>query len=201
MTESIDPKSEWFSRYRVPPCGYFLRGEADLNWLRIHSLPRSKRYADTPAEWTELLRRQNTVATRLLGESSSCIVYVRTFEHTSDWSLRNSAWWSRHDFKMLDEQFPLYEGHPDRDLDDPEDREADIRFAIAPTQWNSGKFDDLIRAVADDETESVTFLSLTTGQVYAPYDGGADLFFQTEGDEQECRSEWHAWLSDHPCGL
>src|SRR5215208_4167866 len=54
------------------PVGFMLRQIYDERWLRIHSLPESKRYADTVGEYAELLRRHNQVATDALGDGSRC---------------------------------------------------------------------------------------------------------------------------------
>ena len=51
-------------------------------WVRFHSLPESKRYPDTPAEYDELLHRHNTVLAELCGRRgaagppSLCVVSI-----------------------------------------------------------------------------------------------------------------------------
>jgi hypothetical protein len=40
------------------PIGYLLRRDGATHWLRFHSLPASKRYAETPDEWQILLSRR-----------------------------------------------------------------------------------------------------------------------------------------------
>lgn len=48
-------------------------------WLRIHSLPQSRRYPETPPDWEELLARHNTVATELLGDGEPCVLVISRF--------------------------------------------------------------------------------------------------------------------------
>jgi hypothetical protein len=44
-------------------------------WLRIHSLPDAKRYAETPEDWDILLHRQNNVFADLMPvDTPICIV-------------------------------------------------------------------------------------------------------------------------------
>ena len=38
-------------------------------WFRIHSLPKSKRYAENEKEWIILLKRQNQIITDLFVEN------------------------------------------------------------------------------------------------------------------------------------
>jgi hypothetical protein len=44
-------------------------------------------------------------------------------------------------------------------------------------------------------------VSEATGRVYAPYDGGADLFVETEAERDALRTKYSGWLSTHPSGL
>jgi hypothetical protein len=45
------------------------------------------------------------------------------------------------------------------------------------------------------------WVSATTGAVFAPYDGGTDLFLPTADDVASLKREFSDWLSDHPGGL
>src|SRR5262245_51346267 len=58
----------------VAPLGHHLRAALHERWVRIHSLPASKRYAETPAEVETMLARQNAVAYALFGDEASCWV-------------------------------------------------------------------------------------------------------------------------------
>jgi hypothetical protein len=144
----------WFPD--VPPVGHLLRDAYPERWLRVHSLPGSKRYAGTDAEWGELLRRMNAVATDVLGEGACALV--------------EPAW------------------------------AEDEWGAPVEATWRSGAFDALLRRVADDETRAV-FVALDSGRVFAPYDGGADLFLRDAVERDAFRARYGAWLSAHPLGL
>ncbi len=45
------------------------------------------------------------------------------------------------------------------------------------------------------------WISSSTGAVFAPYDGGFDLFLPDAGMALELRRRHPDWLSDHPLGL
>ena len=64
------------------------------------------------------------------------------------------------------------------------------------TQW-----DDLLRDVADDRISDIVLLNPISGEVYAPYDGGADLFVTDHARVANIKKRWTAWLSAHPAGL
>lgn len=173
------------------PVGYLLRESLPDRWLRIHSLPQSKRYAETTEEYAVLLARQNEVATTLLGVGSVCTWVVARYiakKEEVDWSAESAELglkvkgcesWGR----------PHY------------DEDVYYAFGSAECEWRPGAFDDLIRLVADDAAGQVLCFSHTTSQVYSPYDGGADLFFERKEMIAKFRERWSRWLSYREDGL
>jgi hypothetical protein len=157
------------------PVGYLLRQIYPERWLRIHSLPESKRYADTAEEYVELLRRHNEVATDVLGAGSQCYLiegfWVESDEGGGGWVLTVEG-----------EELPL-------------------RLEVTETTWDYGRFDALLREVADWTRANVVFASRESGRIYAPYDGGADLICRDEQERHKFKGAYRAWLSRHPAGL
>ncbi|MBZ4416504.1 hypothetical protein [Myxococcus sp. RHSTA-1-4] len=47
----------------------------------------------------------------------------------------------------------------------------------------------------------VLLASCTTGHVYAPYDGGAGLFFRNPEERNAARQRYRDWRSRLPSGL
>lgn len=68
-------------------------------------------------------------------------------------------------------------------------------------QWSERAWDTLLRDVADWRVSSVILLNPGSGEVYAPYDGGADLFLKNPERVAELRQRWALCLSTHPSGL
>jgi hypothetical protein len=59
--------SFWEQSYGgIPPFKWRLKERLPDRWLRIHTLPDSKRYAGTEAEFAEIAERQVTAAEALL---------------------------------------------------------------------------------------------------------------------------------------
>ena len=63
-----------------------------------------------------------------------------------------------------------------------------------------GSLDPLIRSVAEDQIQAL-LVSLESGRVYAPYDGGADLFLRSAAERDLMQKRYQQWLSSHPEGL
>src|SRR5262249_10174452 len=124
-----------------PPVGFVLRQIYHGRWLRIHSLPASKRYADTEEEFDELLRRYNTVATQTLGEGSQCYLiqgfWMDDAEAPDGWALERYG------------------------------DEGVFRFEVSKIVWHVGAYDGLLREVADDRRAHVIFASLDTKGIFA----------------------------------
>jgi len=75
-----DLAAQWTTAFGpFPPLGYICREHLHDRWLRIHNLPESKRYPDCEAEYAELLRRHNEVATTVLGNGEPCVLFVASY--------------------------------------------------------------------------------------------------------------------------
>lgn len=180
------------------PVGYEMLCGRAQHWVRFHSLPKSKRYPDTEPEWRELLQRQNQLAVTVLGDDQDC------------W-LVQSRW--NPGPGVTDVAF--------NDGNDPFRAIVDygLEFAIAtvreagtefetrweafagPTSWKPGRFDRLLREIADERAAPTLWVSNETGAVFAPYDGGVDLFLPAKRDVGKLAGQHPEWLSTHPLGL
>ena len=72
---------------------------------------------------------------------------------------------------------------------------------MCPVALAVGRFDDPITQVADDQQGDILLACLQTGEAYAPYDGGADLFVASTGRRDRLKARFADWLSSHPEGL
>ena len=157
------------------PIGFVLRQIYADRWLRIHSLPESKRYADTEDEYAELLHRHNKVATDALGDESRCCLIEGSWDETGG---RRRGW------------VMTLEG-----------MELPLRLEVMETVWGYGRFDALLREVADEKRSKVLFASRESGRIYAPYDGGADIIYRDGQERDAFKQAYRAWLSKHLAGL
>jgi hypothetical protein len=86
--------------------------------------------------------------------------------------------------------------YPSPEADDPDLVVA--RFSIL---WSPHAWDSLLRDIANDRLPSVVVLNPATGEAYAPYDGGADLFLANSERVATLADRWALWLSERPDGL
>lgn len=182
--------AEWRSNFgHVPPVGYYLRDAFPTRWLRIHSLPESRRYPKSWADWELLKGRHNTMATEVLGNPSACVLFLHYYDSPID---LDSFEWSR-DIALLEV--------PELRQASPQDPDVEVSILAAEVEWEPGRFDSLIADVAEERASSVVVFSRASHQIYAPYDGGADLVVNSPAQVTALRSRWASWLTDLPTGL
>ena len=189
-------ESEWTGFYGSnPPISWKLREVDGLRWQRFHSLPGSKRYAESDAEAAVILARHNTLAEAVLGEGAECwlvqVIYASAnpLDDHSRYSTLPSL--TRTGLEVE----PVY---ADAEL---EDADAGWRVFAAPVAWRGGAFDALLASIANDAEPPTLWMARATGAAFAPYDGGVDLFLPTEEQKMLLRRRFAEWLSVHPAGL
>lgn len=173
-----------------PPVGYRLREAFPRRWVRFHSLPDGKRYAETDDEELEVLHRHNAVASALLGDDEPIVVLATGYSDT---------------------EVPVAPADPPAVLAALELVHLDTRavedpglywhFWAAPTRWRPGRFDDLLTRIARDEIQNVLLINPDRRCVYHPYDGGADVLAADMFMCDSLRRDFRPWLSKLPSGL
>jgi hypothetical protein len=172
------------------PLGYALGRCSGETWVRFHSLPDSKRYADTEDEYAEILHRHYTVLREL---GSHTVIWVIT----ANWT----------DGPDPDSGNPQRErAHPFarhwRTIREPDDDDAcfwQLYISLEPAAPE--QLDVLLRAVADEQLVNVILADRELRWLYHPYDGGADIYARDTAQRDWLRGEHPEWLSKHPFGL
>lgn len=183
---SEDFRAAWRNFYpKTEPLGYLMRESGTGHWVRFHSLPQSKRYAENDVERKTIVDRANAPATEILGHGSPCwLIQVGVLDPRWD----ATAFRARDDYNLVF----AYAFH-----DDGIDRNVYARLRT----WTSGKFDRLITSLADDEAASALWMSASDGAVFAPYGGGADVFIPSEAEATRLKAMFPDWLSPRSDGL
>ena len=185
----------WTENYASTlPLGYELVAENPENWFRIHSLPKSKRYADTEEEFQIILDRQNELITAVFEEGTEIILLFCTF--TNDLSNENYAEIrDYHDFKLT-ETLNLYKNFPEEEY--PKD--FSMRIFIKSEKWKKESRDKMLRLIADDEIK-ILFICPSKKRIIAPYDGGVDIVMENKIKRNEFKAKYKSWLSYRKDGL
>lgn len=133
-----------------------------------------------------LILRQNAVASYVLGSEAPCSVFLTGFGQDV---IENYS-------RVLAESGL----HPVYAMSHREDEDF-MDFFVADTVWKEGGFDKIIVAAANDELCPIVFVNFSVCGIYAPYDGGADLFFSSSEEVLVARDRFGSWLSTREDGL
>lgn len=193
-------QSQWDQFYpNNLPISHLLKHYFPQSWLRIHSLPESKRYADTPAEYELLLNRHNEIITDCFGENSSIfIVSGHYFSQSSN----------DEDYEPVF-VLPPYLFHAEKGINlkqvNPEDfYEEGEDYFFRPfstvTTWQTNQHNELLIKIAEDEVRAF-MVSFEQNIIVAPYDGGIDFIIFNEAKRNALRDKYQDWLSPREDGL
>lgn len=160
----------------VPMLGWELRNHKPELWFRLHSLPEWKRYPESIEESRTVLERHNSIAADVLGQQIELYLY---------WHWVDS--------------FHGIKGTKTMDFSDG-DFETSLYAANVGT-WQREKFDSVTLAVANDEIDQILFLNPDNGSVYAPYDGGVDIYVFNPETKNELKDKYSDWAPVRTSGL
>ena len=162
-----------------------MRGADVGHWLRFHSLPDSKRHAVTQDERRIVLGRANTIACTALGEGAPCWL-IQAGEAALGWPADAErpriTFGLQHvnDYEFDETRWPTY---------------------AVLTTFRPGAFDALIVDIAEDRAFRTLWMSPVNGRVFAPYEGGIDLFLESASLVDELKAAHKQWLSPREDGL
>jgi hypothetical protein len=163
-------------------------------WVRFHSLPGSKRYAQNAHEYSIILERHNSVLVELQSGSELLVI-------TCEWTQTPDPEPYRSPVLARLDPDGVHWRTDQQDLDDDPDFVVYWQLYVSQRPWRHGAFDDLLRAVADDEIGNVIIGPSDLRWLYHPYDGGADVVLATRAGRDALKDRHAAWLSNHVSGL
>ncbi|MFD4990834.1 hypothetical protein ACFWH7_03710 [Cellulosimicrobium cellulans] len=173
----------------VEPLGHMLRVECPDRWVRFHSLPESKRYAENATDYEEILRRHRTVLYELLGSADSRALHG-LYVIGVDWDWRDLAagWTKRH----LPGAWPWRSSAPNGD--------DGHHYFWAASDPPEPEIDALLLGAADDQCH-IVIGAHDLSWLYCPYDGGADVLLPSKAERDALKERHTDWLSSYPGGL
>jgi hypothetical protein len=188
----------WRSRWpESRPIGHELRSSASSTWLRLHSLPASKRYAENEAEHDEVLSRHLTLLTELSSSAATSPDDLRVVtvawsespepaERDSDLlaAFPMATYWQTMPYDMSDPDFPVW-----------------THLYLGRTALNAAELRALLLLVAEDGTRDVIVCPPNADWLYHPYDGGGDVIAHDRAARDLLRGRHAGWLPRNPQGL
>lgn len=193
MTE-IEFIDYWNKEYPESfPINHELKWVYPDRWFRIHSLPKSKRYAESAGEYNIILDRQNQLINDMVGEDSEIIILFGLCPNDTT----NDNYKELTDFREFQKVLTI-DFHKER----PEENENEMYYDIygKTEKWKNGKRDEILKAIADDEI-SAMFVSPSKKCVIAPYDGGVDVIVDSTEKRDKMKDKYREWLSDREDGM
>jgi hypothetical protein len=177
----------WRMRWGGAPIAYEFRKRHADRWVRFHSLPRSKRYAETEEEYGITLARHHCVLAEL-GADDGLYLIAGYFEDAHG-------------------RIAVASAHPGAVpwmTIQPDERSAfeiPMTLHVSTASGERSVVDPFLRAVADDEIAYAIIAPPDLRWLYHPYDGGADVIAPTAHDRDALKDRHPDWLSGHPAGL
>lgn len=188
-------KSYWDNNYpNSLPIGHELKHSFNERWFRIHSLPESKRYAETHEEEEIILERQNEIISDVFGQGQEFYILIGLY--TND--LATEQYLDELNWDLFEHvvDIPLHKVRPDEYEEDP----TFYQVFLSKEVWRTDKHNELLLKLANDEIRA-TFISTQNGRIINPYDGGADIILENTTTMEAFKRRYSNWLSEREDGM
>ncbi len=164
--------------------------------VRFHSLPDSKRFAESESDYKTIMHRHHAVLNELgcthndlylvIPEYSASVTPQSPEKKLAELDLETTPWKTaamcEHD-QVKDEE-PYY-----------------IHFHAVRINYPDLRWDTVFKMVADDEVAHVMIICPAGNWVFHPYDGGADVILKDGGTRDLLKNKYRDWLSARSDGL
>ncbi|MFE2329267.1 hypothetical protein ACFXD5_36100 [Streptomyces sp. NPDC059385] len=183
----------WQRQWPAPQQDIPMRRAYPDRWVRLHSLPGSKRYPDDETEYSILLERHHMLLAELGPNDNELYVVTREWNGDPEPVTRMA------DLQRVDPDAQHW-GSSVQDDDFPDDILYEHEY-ISRRPRNRTALDPLLRLVADEVIAGVTLAPLDLRWLYHPYDGGGDVFAPSPAVRDALKAAHPDWLSTHPSGM
>jgi hypothetical protein len=137
------------------------------------------------------LRRFNTVAEGVLGDRSPCALLIHECGVASKAELRG--------YGLVADSISALGELPQELWDEEGVFAVPMCISGAATIWLRGVFDRFFAGAAQDRLRGL-LVELQRGQVFARYNGGADLFFSSSWERDQAKERYFSWISQRTDG-
>jgi hypothetical protein len=169
----------WNKNYpNTSPINYLFNLTSEDRWFRIHSLPESKRYANSDQEWKILLERQNTIINDFILQNTIIKVIINFIK------IKN----------------PLFKKYDFTNIGVLVDKEGERVFQsfLFETIWKTNSLNDVLKDIANDEIRGYIVVD---DCIISPYDGGMNLYLKDTETRDFYKNKYRKWLSLREDGM
>lgn len=192
LTNSFDYKWNKLFPNKVP-ISYLFKHYFPKSWIRLHSLPNSKRYADHAVEIDLLLRRQNQIISDCLPPSTTIFIVSGNY-FIGDSSIANYDQVAELQYNFISgSRINLHEIDPEY-FDDGENNDLYFTPMFTEIVWEQNLHNDLLLKIANDETRAF-LISFEKKIIIAPYDGGLDIIIDDFNLKNQIKQKYREMLS------
>jgi hypothetical protein len=179
----------WKDNYSLcPPINHLFKVIYNDRWLRIHSLPDSKRYADNEYEWAVLYQTQNNILDDIFIKDDTLYLFVGilssdTYNVLEDEEIEHECL-QTFDFTALEiiDLHALTKEYYDEDIF--------YTPYYTSLKYKSNAYNEILKSIANDELRAF-FLNPTTDTIFAPYDGGVDIIYADTASRDEYKLKYN----------
>ncbi|MES2789697.1 MAG: hypothetical protein V4719_08755 [Planctomycetota bacterium] len=185
----------WMQHFgNVAPIAHTFRETFRSRWIRFHSLPNSKRYAESVLEQATILRRFNSIVSELVTAGSQLELLTTNWSHSPESGIPDAK------LSLLKIPAVAWRSVAMREFDGDSEPWYWHIFRSS-VSWPSFTLDEVIRLVADDRIGNVMLFNTSCSWLIHPYDGGMDLILGTSEARDEMATKYQQWRSSRSDGL
>jgi hypothetical protein len=177
------------------PIAHELKWAVPERWVRFHSLPGSKRYPEDEDEYAMVLERHNTILGELTRPGTEVVLLTTGYSETP-LPIR-----SYDELLSLDPEASPWRTVAMHERDSNWSDTTYWHIDASRSDWQPGRFDPLVRLIADDVIANVMIVAPDCRWLLHPYDGGMDLIVESSAERDRLKDKYSGWLSNSPGGL
>ncbi|MCP4180267.1 MAG: hypothetical protein GY756_21095 [bacterium] len=176
--KSISPK--------IPPVAYLLKHIYPEKWIRIHSLPNSKRYPECKSEIATMNHRNISLIKYLSGKHDKLYIFGSKYPK-NDLARKSFKY-----LKRLTKKLSLFNFPPVTECDGYEIPKLEIYSGL----FHTSKLKKLLKYTSVELLSNITIANFDSNFLYHPYDGGFDLIINDNEIIGDIKLKFGDWLPD-----
>jgi hypothetical protein len=192
----------WLKTFQdIPPISSDFKYKFADRWVRFHSLPNSKRYAESEEEYSIILKRHNIILNELIRNKCVLLFTVCYSSHKKPRRYNKFLEQQNIFFDKFDPHGKFWRTVPIHELDHDPDNPNYWHIYVSAWNWEIGVFDQIFRLIADNILSDVFLASPDDSWLYHPYDGGGDVIMPSELERDELKAKYKQWLPQEASDL